>query len=186
MTGHVLRFDWAQKGNGRTGTAMMVLNSAGTVLNGVWYANGRMGGEWLGKKDDSQQCQCEPAPVATGIANLLMDVHRAVIYGIHFDTNSAVIKPQSEPALKELLNALNRQPSMKIEIQGHTDSQNSDQYNNALSQKRAQAVMAWLVAHKIPAARMKAIGFGESSPIADNATPQGRALNRRVEVATFN
>lgn len=91
VDGHVLRFDWSQKGNNRDGTAMMVLNSAGTILNGIWYAKGVMRGEWLGKRDDTLECNCNPGGSESSIAARLKDAQRAIIYGIHFDTNSAVI-----------------------------------------------------------------------------------------------
>lgn len=182
--GHVLRFDWRQKGNKSSGTALMVLDSAGTVLNGAWYTNGQMRGEWLGKRDDSLACDCEVAGSGS-IADRLKDANRAILYGVYFDSDSSVIRSESQPALAELLGVLKDQSALKVQIEGHTDSTNTEQYNQVLSQKRAQAVVSWLQAKGISATRMVAKGFGESKPVADNATPQGRALNRRVEVSTL-
>lgn len=181
VDGRVLRFDWKQKGNGHTGTALMVLDSSGKILNGAWYSNGTMQGEWLGKKDDSLPCNCEIAGRG-GIAERLKDANCAILYGIYFDLDSAVIKPESQATLTELLDTLQDQANLKVKIEGHTDSTNTDQYNQALSLKRAQAIVSWLQSKGIPLTRMIATGFGESKPVADNATPQGRALNRRVEV----
>lgn len=184
VEGHVMKFDWNQKGTGTFGTALMVVNSAGTVLNGVWYMDGQMRGEWLGKRADGEVCNCQPE--ASSIANRLRDTKRAIIYGIYFDPGSAIIKPESESALLDILQAVTANPKMKMQVEGHTDSTNTDQYNQALSQKRAQSVLAWLKGRGVPNGRVTAKGFGESNPVADNATPQGRALNRRVEVASLN
>ena len=179
--GRTLRFDWAQKGNGNHGTALMVLSQDGSVLNGVWYTDGVMRGDWLGTRDDSQTCNCQTSGIT--IADRLNDARRAILYGINFDTNSDVIKSESEPALRELLQALQDSPNMNLLIEGHTDSTNTDQYNLSLSQRRAQSVIAWLVKNGIAKGRLTAKGFGESKPVADNSTMQGRALNRRVEVS---
>lgn len=179
--GRTLRFDWAQKGNGNHGTAMMVLNQDGSVLNGVWYTDGVMQGDWLGTRDDNLACSCETSGVTIG--DRLNTSRRAIIYGIYFDTNSDLIKPESAPALTELLQALQEKPTTNVLIEGHTDSTNTDQYNLNLSQRRAQAVISWLVRSGIAKNRLAAKGFGETKPVADNSTLQGRALNRRVEVS---
>jgi outer membrane protein OmpA-like peptidoglycan-associated protein len=71
----------------------------------------------------------------------------------------------------------------RVVIEGHTDATASDAYNLDLSTRRARSVVAWLVKGGIPAARLEARGYGRSRPLADNATAQGRALNRRVEVS---
>lgn len=184
--GHVLRFDWVQRNGGNHGTAIMVLNSAGNFLNGAWYgASGSMGGAWTGNRDDSVGCNCQPA-VGNAIGERLIREKRVIAYGIHFDSDSAKLKPQSEPALNEILEALKKNPSVKVRIEGHTDSTNTDQYNLSLSQKRSQSVAAWLAAHGVSPARLTPRGLGEAKPVADNLSPQGRALNRRVEIAVLN
>jgi outer membrane protein OmpA-like peptidoglycan-associated protein len=78
---------------------------------------------------------------------------------------------------------LQQNPDLKLRFEGHTDNQASAAANQALPEKRAQAVVAWLTTHGIPAASLTAKGFGRAQPVADNATEDGRAKNRRVELA---
>ncbi|MBN2537941.1 carboxypeptidase regulatory-like domain-containing protein [candidate division WOR-3 bacterium] len=102
--------------------------------------------------------------------------------GIYFDVNKATIKPESHPALEGAAKILNENPGIRVEIQGHTDSDGSDTYNQQLSERRAQSVVTYLVQNfAIGAARLTARGYGESQPVASNSTPEGKALNRRVE-----
>lgn len=107
----------------------------------------------------------------------------ATVYGIHFDTDSAKLRPDSLPALNAVLGLIKNHPGSRWIISGHTDNQGSDAHNQPLSEQRAGAVIAWLVAHGLKANQMVPQGFGASRPVADNATANGRALNRRVEVA---
>ncbi len=102
--------------------------------------------------------------------------------GIYFDVNKTTIKPESRPALEDAAKILKENPSIRVEIQGHTDSQGSDEYNLKLSDGRAWAVVNFLVQNLgIEQGRLTAKGYGESRPVADNSTAEGRALNRRVE-----
>ncbi len=104
-----------------------------------------------------------------------------VLQNIFFETNLAVITPLSYPALDRVINFMKKNPDIKVEIDGHTDSVGSDAYNQRLSQARAQAVVEYLVKHGIGRDRLVAKGFGETKPVAPNTTPEGRAKNRRVE-----
>lgn len=105
------------------------------------------------------------------------------LYGIYFDTDMAVIKPESTPTLAEMAKLLAGQPKLTVFIVGHTDSQGSYEHNMTLSRQRAEAVAAALVkGHKIAAARLRTAGVGPLSPVGSNATEDGRALNRRVEL----
>lgn len=107
---------------------------------------------------------------------------RLPLYGITFDFNKATLKPESFPLLQKARDVLAARASLAIEVQGHTDNVGQDDYNQTLSQARAQAVLAWLVQNGIAAGRLKASGFGETHPVADNGSPEGRAMNRRVEL----
>lgn len=104
------------------------------------------------------------------------------VYGIHFDTGKAAILPDSENILGEIVKLLQQNADLKLRVEGHTDNQGSAAANQALSEKRAQAVVAWLTAHGIPAARLSAKGLGQTKPLADNGAEGGRAQNRRVEL----
>jgi len=106
----------------------------------------------------------------------------AAIYGVHFDTGSATLRPDSTAALENVLATINKRPDSHWIISGHTDNQGSADLNQKLSQARAASVIAWLVTHGVAANRLKPQGFGASHPVADNSTEAGRALNRRVEM----
>ncbi len=84
-----------------------------------------------------------------------------------------------------ILGLLKDDPGLKFSIEGHTDSQGSREINQPLSERRASAVRAWLASKGIDEARLKIAGFGDSKPIDTNATPEGRANNRRVEFVKF-
>ena len=101
---------------------------------------------------------------------------------IQFAFDKAEILSVSDGLLGEVANAIKAHPEIKkLGIHGHTDGEGENAYNQSLSDRRAQAVKTWLVAHGVEAARLESKGFGESKPIADNGTPEGREKNRRVE-----
>jgi OOP family OmpA-OmpF porin len=107
----------------------------------------------------------------------------ATIYGIHFDTDSAKLRPDSLPALNAVLELVGKHPGSHWLIAGHTDNQGNAARNQPLSEKRASAVITWLAEHGADSRRLVPQGFGSTRPVADNLTAGGRALNRRVEVA---
>ena len=107
----------------------------------------------------------------------------ATIYGIHFDTGSSKLRADSIPALNAVLGLINGRPGSNWIISGHTDNQGSDALNIPLSKARAASVISWLTSHGIAADRLSPEGFGSTRPVADNATANGRFLNRRVVVA---
>jgi len=110
---------------------------------------------------------------------------KIVTHGILFDTGKDIIKPESLPTLKAILALLNDNPGLNFSIEGHTDNQGNQAINQPLSENRAAAVRTWLMEKGIAAARLKTRGFGDTRPIDSNATPEGRANNRRVEFVTF-
>jgi OOP family OmpA-OmpF porin len=104
-----------------------------------------------------------------------------VLEDVHFAFDSATLSDSARSLLEEAATTLENNPRISVNIEGHTDSIGTDAYNQSLSQRRAQAVKDFLVARGIAASRLSVIGHGESSPIADNSTREGRARNRRVE-----
>jgi outer membrane protein OmpA-like peptidoglycan-associated protein len=113
-----------------------------------------------------------------------LDVNgKVALYGIHFDFNKAEIKPDSAGTLGEIAKLLEANAELKLYVVGHTDSVGRLAYNKDLSEKRAAAVVAWLVSkHGIAAGRLAPAGVGPLAPVASNATEEGRAKNRRVEL----
>jgi len=105
---------------------------------------------------------------------------RITIYSILFDFDKSDLKNESKKSLNEIGALLSGYPSLKIEIQGHTDNQGDDVYNLKLSQKRAASVKLYIAGLGVDTSRLTAKGYGASNPIASNKTIEGRAKNRRV------
>ena len=100
---------------------------------------------------------------------------------INFDFNKATLKASSYPRLNQMVSILNEYPDYSLSIAGHTDSKGDDNYNLRLSYERAAAARKYMLDHGIPAERIEARGYGETKPVASNATAAGQALNRRVD-----
>jgi outer membrane protein OmpA-like peptidoglycan-associated protein len=108
---------------------------------------------------------------------------RIALYGLYFDVGRAEVKPESRPQLEEMAKLLNSDKSLKVAIVGHTDNQGTVDGNVALSQRRAEAVVAMLISsYKIDGGRLRARGVASFAPVASNRTESGRAKNRRVEL----
>jgi len=102
---------------------------------------------------------------------------------INFDFDKSVIKSQYYPGLNDVVQIMNTYSYLNVEVEGHTDSVGSDAYNQKLSQRRANAVKDYLVNKGgINPSRLTTVGYGESKPVNSNATKEGRAKNRRVEL----
>ena len=112
----------------------------------------------------------------------LVKGNTATINNLFFDLGKATLKPESEPELKRILQVMKENTALVIEISGHTDNTGSDEINNKLSLERANAVKENLLKGGIDQARIKTKGYGKSKPKADNATEEGRQINRRVEI----
>jgi OmpA-OmpF porin, OOP family len=107
----------------------------------------------------------------------------AAVHGVYFDTGRAVLKPESDAALEQMARVMKERPKLAVYLVGHTDGVGELAYNLKLSADRAQAVASALVSRfQVPAARLTAQGVGPLAPVASNATEEGRAQNRRVEM----
>lgn len=118
------------------------------------------------------------------------DCPRIVLRGINFDFDEATIKTEFDPVLDEAARTLMENPDVSVLIEGHTDARGRESYNQRLSERRAAAVKAYLVGRGVAADRLEAVGRGENDPVAPNMDedgndhPDGRAMNRRVELIT--
>jgi outer membrane protein OmpA-like peptidoglycan-associated protein len=105
-----------------------------------------------------------------------------VLEGVQFDHDKATLRPEAFPILDKTVEGMKDWGNVKIEVAGHTDSRGRDKYNLNLSQRRAETVRDYLISKGVAADRLTAKGYGESNPIADNKTEEGRFKNRRVEL----
>jgi adhesin transport system outer membrane protein len=134
-----------------------------------------------GVKDDKDLCPGTPAGTKVDHTGCpLKDV--TVIKGVYFDNDKSDLREDALPRLDEAVETLKRYPEIKVEIAGHTDWTSTDVYNQGLSERRAKAVMDYFISKGVDAGRLTAKGYGESNPIADNESDDGRAKNRRVEL----
>lgn len=124
-----------------------------------------------------------PAPAPVAVAPEAAPVpKKLVLEGVNFDFDESVIRPEDQANIDKDIATLEQWGKVNIEVAGHTDSRGSDEYNMTLSQQRADAVRNHLIKKGIEADRLTAVGYGESQPVADNATDEGRFKNRRVEL----
>ena len=120
---------------------------------------------------------------AAAMAKGLGETGHIALYGIYFDTDKTVIKPESRPTLDQIAKLLTGQPQLNVFIVGHTDNQGAYDYNLDLSRRRAEAIAAELVkTYRIAQPRLRTAGVGFLAPVGSNASEDGRALNRRVEL----
>ncbi len=110
---------------------------------------------------------------------------KIIVNGIKFDVNKATLKPESMGPINKIYKLMVKNPDLNFSVEGHTDSDGSDQTNMTLSKKRAKTVMNQLIEMGIDASRLKSTGFGENKPIDNNTTSEGKANNRRVEFVKF-
>ena len=111
---------------------------------------------------------------------------KIVLRGVHFDFDKSNIRSDARPILDEAIHILKDEPEIRVSVEGHTDSMGTEAYNQRLSERRARSVVDYLVAGGISRSRLDPVGFGESDPVASNATEEGRAQNRRVELKVLN
>lgn len=118
------------------------------------------------------ECVCPKCPVTK----------KVLLRNVHFDFDRDEIRPDAEPILDEAVRIISEQEGeFVVVLEGHTDSIGSSEYNQDLSERRAESVRRYLVDHGVASERIRSVGYGETRPIADNRTPEGRAINRRVE-----
>lgn len=127
--------------------------------------------------------KCANTPAGTPVDNSGCELAEEFkLVGVNFEFDSAILTSGSTATLEGAVKILKRHSDLKVEIAGHTDSQGSETYNQGLSERRAQAVADYLVAHGANAGNISVKGYGESQPVADNGSKAGRAANRRVEL----
>ncbi|NMW32567.1 OmpA family protein [Altererythrobacter sp. RZ02] len=147
---------------------------------------GGVAGGVVGYNMDQQIKELKEQTAGSGVDVTEVDGGNAVLVnlpdGVTFDVGSYTIKPSFRSTLDTVAGSLRQYPDSLIDVYGHTDSTGSDAFNQRLSEQRAQAVSNYMTSRGVNSARIRWQGFGETAPIADNATAEGRAMNRRVEI----
>ena len=123
---------------------------------------------------------------AVPLYDRMMTDGKFITYGITFDIGKSTIKPESMGEINRIVKLMQDNPDLKFEVQGHTDNTGNASSNQTLSEQRAKAIVAKLVEMGIAADRLTAVGKGQTSPLADNSTDEGRAKNRRVEITIMD
>tara|TARA_R110002096_G_scaffold42642_8_gene114855 strand:+ start:103 stop:834 length:732 start_codon:yes stop_codon:yes gene_type:complete len=136
-----------------------------------------------GVYDNRDECPGTPAGVKVNAVGC-PEVGEKILSleGVNFDHDKAMIKAESRPILDNAVKVLNENASVHVRVEGHTDSDGTDAYNMSLSQRRAEAVAAYLTAAGIDANRLSPVGYGESAPVAPNDTKENKYKNRRVDL----
>lgn len=161
-------------------------NTESTLVGAaVGAAVGGAVGAGAGKMMDNQEKELNNALAASKAASVRREGNLLAITlkgDFTFDTGSAKVKPGLSSEIERIANVMVQYPDTAIRVEGHTDSKGKENKNMELSKKRAEAVKALLVERGVNDARIKVIPFGESKPVADNKTDDGRRKNRRVEI----
>src|SRR5437762_7550983 len=172
-----------------TGAAVggVIGNQTGSTARGaiIGAVVGGAAGAVIGHQMDQQAKELQQNINGATVERVGEGIEVTFASGILFPFNSTEILPAGKTNLQELANSLQKYPNSDILIVGHTDSDGTDAYNLDLSQRRAVAASAYLQSLGVPAARLKTAGKGESEPVQPNDTEEGRARNRRVEIAIY-
>jgi len=147
---------------------------------------GGIAGGAYGYTLDKQIKQLKEQTAGTGVDVTPVDNGQAILVnlpeGVTFDVGSYSLKPEFRTTLDKVADSLKQYPDSLIDVYGHTDSTGSDAYNQTLSENRARTVANYLQMQGVNPARIRSQGYGETLPVADNATEEGRRKNRRVEI----
>jgi outer membrane protein OmpA-like peptidoglycan-associated protein len=161
-------------------------DTKGTLLGaGIGAVVGGLAGGGIGRYMDNQEATMRQQLAGVEGANIQRNADLLAVTfksDVLFDTNSAALKAGSYDEISRVAQVLNQYPETTIMIAGHTDSTGSDTLNQQLSEQRAMSVKNALTGQGVNPARMSAVGYGESKPIADNNTESGRQTNRRVAI----
>ena len=161
-------------------------DTASTLIGaGVGAVVGGVAGAAIGDYMDKQEAEMRQALADVETASIQRDQEILMITfksDVFYDVNSAVLKAGAYDEINRVATVLNRYPQTRVLVEGHTDSTGGEAYNQALSERRADSVRVALVSAGVSNARIDAIGFGESKPVATNDNPAGRQLNRRVRI----
>jgi outer membrane protein OmpA-like peptidoglycan-associated protein len=172
-----------------TGAAVgaVVGNQTGSTARGaiIGAVVGGVTGTIIGHQMDQQAKEIEAQIPGATVERVGEGIQTTFASGLLFDFDAEQIVPAAAANLRILANSLAQYPNTDLLIVGHTDGSGSASYNQALSQRRAQAVADFLVSQGVPVARLRTTGRGLDEPIATNSTDAGRAQNRRVEVAIY-
>ncbi len=158
-------------------------NTAAGVIIGA--AVGGAAGALIGRYMDKQAAEIQRDLKGAKVERVGEGILITFDSGLLFDVGSFQLRPATRQNLEELAKVLNKYKDTEILVEGHTDDRGTEEYNMTLSNNRAKSVYNQLVRQGVSGSRFTVIGYGESAPIADNSTPEGRQLNRRVEIAIF-
>ena len=153
------------------------------AMHAHFTKNGRNVWAYLHINGDGYDISVADAGGANDLAANLKKTCHVALYGVLFDFNKSTLQPASDAVLQQVADLLAKDKTLKVEVQGHTDNVGGEAYNQTLSEARARAVADWLTKHGVATARLTARGYGKTKPVADNNNDEGRARNRRVEIA---
>jgi outer membrane protein OmpA-like peptidoglycan-associated protein len=186
---HCASWSKKQKGTAIGGASGAVLGgvigkAAGSTLAGaiIGAAVGGAAGYYIGNYMDKQAAEIERDIEGAKVERIGEGIKITFDSGILFDVDKAALKQNSKDELAELAVILNKYGDTNILIEGHTDSTGAEEYNLALSKRRAESVSNWLAIQKVDPTRFTIMGYGMAQPMAPNETAEGRSLNRRVDV----
>lgn len=161
-------------------------NTEGTLIGAAaGAAVGAAAGAGVGRMMDQQEAEMRDALAASEAAAVRREGELLAITlkgDVSFDLDSDVVRPGLYNELDRIAQIMVKYPQTSILVEGHTDSTGSETYNQQLSERRANSVKNLLVQRGVQAYRVNILGYGESRPVATNATPEGRQMNRRVEI----
>ena len=149
----------------------------------IGAAVGGAAGAYIGNYMDKQAEEIERDIEGAKVERIGEGIKITFDSGIMFDVDKSTLRPEAEKNLAELASILNKYADTDILIEGHTDATGSEDYNLELSRRRAQAVANYLAGREVSATRFTIMGYGETQPVADNTTADGRQQNRRVDIA---